>query len=77
MESEIARLGEEHITIRTQYRLLPISGAGFLLNDLQRSAMQVRMVPVELRHERFGKEAITRAVLLDRDPGVSMPLLPD
>ena len=27
--------------------------------------------------ERFGKEAITRAVLLDRDPGVSMPLLPD
>ena len=27
--------------------------------------------------ERFGKEAITRAVLLDRDQGVSMPLLPD
>ena len=27
--------------------------------------------------ERFGKEAITRAVLLDRDPGISMPLLPD
>ncbi len=27
--------------------------------------------------DRFGKEAITRAVLLDRDPGVSMPLLPD
>jgi hypothetical protein len=36
VESEIARLGEEHITIRTQYRLLPISGAGFLLSDLQR-----------------------------------------
>jgi terminase large subunit-like protein len=36
VEGEIARLGEEHITIRTQYRLLPISGAGFLLSDLQR-----------------------------------------
>ena len=27
--------------------------------------------------DRFGTAAITRAVLLDRDPGVSMPLLPD
>ena len=27
--------------------------------------------------ERFGADAITRAVLLDRDPGVTMPLLPD
>ena len=27
--------------------------------------------------DRFGTEAITRAVLLGRDPGVSMPLLPD
>jgi hypothetical protein len=36
VESEIARLGQEHMTIRTQYRLLPISGAGFLLGDLQR-----------------------------------------
>jgi DNA polymerase-4 len=27
--------------------------------------------------ERYGKQAITRAVLLDRDQGVSMPLLPD
>ncbi len=42
-----------------------------------------RRRPVELDsavdrvRERFGKEAITRAVLLDRDPGVSMPLLPD
>lgn len=36
VEAEIARLGEEHISIRTQYRLLPISGAGFLLNEMQR-----------------------------------------
>jgi DNA polymerase IV len=28
-------------------------------------------------HERFGSSAITRAVLLGRDPGLSMPLLPD
>jgi DNA polymerase-4 len=27
--------------------------------------------------ERFGKAAITRAVLLGRDPGISVPLLPD
>jgi len=36
VESEIARLGPEHVTIRTQYELQPISGAGFLLNELQR-----------------------------------------
>jgi len=27
--------------------------------------------------ERFGPDAVTRAVLLGRDQGVSMPLLPD
>ena len=27
--------------------------------------------------ERFGSGAITRAVLLGRDPGIAMPLLPD
>jgi DNA polymerase-4 len=27
--------------------------------------------------ERFGSKALTRAVLLDRDPGIEMPLLPD
>ena len=27
--------------------------------------------------ERYGTDAITRAVLLGRDPGVAMPLLPD
>jgi len=40
VEAEIARLGEDHITIRTQYELQPISGAGFLLNDLQRHMIQ-------------------------------------
>lgn len=36
VEGEMRRLGEDHLSIRTQYRLLPISGAGFLLNDMQR-----------------------------------------
>ena len=27
--------------------------------------------------ERYGTDAITRAVLVGRDPGISMPLLPD
>ena len=42
VEKEIQRLGEEHLTIRTQYRLLPISGAGYLLNDVQRRLLQGR-----------------------------------
>jgi hypothetical protein len=40
VEAEIARLGEDHLTIRTQYELQPISGAGFLLNELQRHMIQ-------------------------------------
>ena len=28
-------------------------------------------------HDRFGSAAVTRAVLLGRDPGLAMPLLPD
>jgi hypothetical protein len=36
VEAEIARLGPDHVTIQTQYELQPISGAGFLLNELQR-----------------------------------------
>ena len=28
-------------------------------------------------HERFGSTAVMRAVLVDRDPGIAMPLLPD
>jgi hypothetical protein len=36
VESERARLGENHPLFRTQYSLLPISGAGFLLTRQQR-----------------------------------------
>ena len=32
---------------------------------------------LDVVRDRFGSDAITRAVLLGRDPGVSMPLLPD
>ena len=35
VESEIRRLGEDHPTIRTQYQLQTITGAGFLLNENQ------------------------------------------
>ncbi|MBE3560102.1 MAG: hypothetical protein IMW89_12880 [Ktedonobacteraceae bacterium] len=40
VENEIERLGEEHASIRTQYRLLPISGAGHLLGEEQRLLLQ-------------------------------------
>jgi hypothetical protein len=40
VENEMRRLGEDHISIRTQYRLLSISGAGFLLNEMQRYLLQ-------------------------------------
>ncbi|BCL79718.1 hypothetical protein ccbrp13_21830 [Ktedonobacteria bacterium brp13] len=40
VEGEMLRLGADHLSIRTQYRLLPISGAGCLLNDLQRHLLR-------------------------------------
>jgi hypothetical protein len=40
VEVEIARLGEDHPSIRTQYLLQPISGAGFLLSDMQHYLLQ-------------------------------------
>ncbi len=42
VEKEIQRLGEEHPTIRTQYRLLPIAGVGYLLTELQRHLLSGR-----------------------------------
>ena len=42
----------------------------------RRPASAVDAAVDELR-ERFGTEAITRAVLVGRDPGVAAPLLPD
>jgi hypothetical protein len=40
VEHEIERLGEEHLTIRTQYCLQTISGAGLLLSEKQRHLMR-------------------------------------
>ncbi len=40
VEQEIARLGEEHLAVQTQYFLRPISGAGYFLNPLQRTLLQ-------------------------------------
>lgn len=40
VEREIERLGEEHPAIRTQYLLIPISGAGYWLSELQRILLQ-------------------------------------
>ncbi len=40
VEAEIARMGEEHPTILTQYMLQSITGAGYFLNPLQRAMLQ-------------------------------------
>jgi hypothetical protein len=40
VEGEMQRLGEDHISIRTQYRLLTISGAGLLFSPMQRHLLQ-------------------------------------
>ncbi|MBA2286510.1 MAG: hypothetical protein H0W02_13605 [Ktedonobacteraceae bacterium] len=40
VRQEIARLGEDHPAIQTQYLLRPLSGAGYLLNPLQRTLLQ-------------------------------------
>ncbi|WP_220196166.1 hypothetical protein [Ktedonospora formicarum] len=40
VESEIARLGEDHVSVRTQYRLLSILGSGYLFNELQTDLLQ-------------------------------------
>jgi hypothetical protein len=40
VESEMQRLGDEHLTIRTQYRLQTISSAGLLLNERQRHMLR-------------------------------------
>jgi hypothetical protein len=40
VEREIARLGEDHLAIQTQYFLRPISGAGYLLDALQHTLLQ-------------------------------------
>ena len=50
------------------------SGPGQLVLDDRTATLDSTLD--ELR-ERFGTDAITRAVLLDREEGPRMPLLPD
>lgn len=40
VEQEIARLGEDHLAVQTQYFLRPISGAGYFLNQLQQMLLK-------------------------------------
>ena len=40
VENEIDRLGRDHVTIRTQYFLQTVSGAGFLLTEKQRHLLR-------------------------------------
>jgi DNA polymerase IV len=60
---------------------------GVALGNLEDAAAVQLVLPFERRHaldetidsvrDRFGTAAITRAVLLGRDQGPSVPLLPD
>ncbi|HVB60215.1 MAG TPA: hypothetical protein VNE61_03390 [Ktedonobacteraceae bacterium] len=40
VEQEIARLGEAHLAVQTQYFLRPLSGAGYFLNALQQMLLR-------------------------------------
>jgi DNA polymerase IV len=52
-------------------------GAIQLALPLERRCASALDVTIDIVRERFGANAITRAVLLGRDPGISVPLLPD
>lgn len=52
-------------------------GAIQLALPLRRGGPLALDAAVDEIRERFGADAITRAVLLGRDPGISVPLLPD
>lgn len=61
---------------------------GFAVSGIDRSGAQQLTLPfdgespavddaIDEVHRRYGKSALTRAVLVDRDPGLEMPRLPD
>jgi DNA polymerase-4 len=61
---------------------------GFAVSGIDRSGAQQLMLPfggespaideaVDRIRRRYGKSALTRAVLVGRDPGLEMPHLPD
>ena len=45
-----------------------------LTNDWRPDALDAAL---DEARDRFGSDAVRRAVLVGRDPGISMPLLPD
>jgi DNA polymerase-4 len=49
--------------------MLPFSEGSLALESIDAAVDQVR--------RRYGKSALTRAVLVGRDPGVEIPHLPD
>jgi DNA polymerase-4 len=52
-------------------------GAIQLALPLERDPGRALDVALDDIRDRFGSTAITRAVLLGRDPGITVPLLPD
>jgi DNA polymerase-4 len=61
---------------------------GFAVSGIDRSGAQQLMLPfnedslavdaaIDEIHRRYGRSALTRAVLVRRDPGLEMPQLPD
>ncbi len=60
---------------------------GLTLGNLENGLAGQLMLPVDPQtaldsvldavRDRYGSDSITRAVLLGRDPGLSIPLLPD
>jgi DNA polymerase-4 len=56
---------------------LDSSGAVQLMLPFEQRSPTALDAALDRVHDRFGKTAITRAVLLGRDPGLEMPMLPD
>jgi DNA polymerase-4 len=56
---------------------LDSSGAVQLMLPFEQRSRTALDAAVDRVQDRFGKSSLTRAVLLGRDPGMEMPLLPD
>ena len=52
-------------------------GAVQLALPLERAPAGALDATIDQVRDRFGSESITRGVLVGRDPGISVPLLPD
>jgi DNA polymerase-4 len=71
-------IGVQGITlIGITFTNLQEAGAVQLALPLDRRPLAALDAAVDSVRDRYGADAITRAVLLGRDPGISVPLLPD